>query len=80
MYVAQKFDPYSMHLINSDNEQGSVWVQIRTADNIVAIGAIYLKVTDGVKPNERVDNIAYNDEIWERTTAKITECYRNNKV
>lgn len=35
-------------------------------------------MVDRCRQDERIDNIAFNEELWAKLSAKTTECFRNN--
>lgn len=47
----------SINLLNEIDQYGNVWVHIKTNIFNVAVGAVYFKVVDGCRPDERLDNI-----------------------
>lgn len=68
----------SINALNEIEQYGNVWVTVQGINYKIAIGAVYFKVVDGCRQDERIDNIAFNEELWAKISEKTTECYRNN--
>lgn len=76
--VKQRLKALSINALNEIEEYGNVWITIRNNELELAIGAAYFKVVDGCRQDERLDNIAFNENLWTRLTDKTNECLRNN--
>lgn len=76
MYVLNKWSPQSIS--DPNKVQDLLWLHLKGDNQEFAICTVYLKVVDGCRPIERLDNIEYNEETWTSLTGKVTELYRAN--